>query len=389
MEPIDFKELIQKYLDGQCSEKEKAYLEAWYADFNAENELPLPGELSEELLLRTTKKIKQSVFQSINKNQAGAKHNGKGFDFRMLAASIAALIVLVGGIFLYLSHANSNKMMADVPPGGNKAFLILGDGTSLNLDSVSNGQIGLQSGSNIVKLSNGKVIYQGGGLKSPLTSTRKADQKITYNTLKVPLGGQYNLTLPDGTKVWLNAGSSLKFPASFAQLSNRRVYLTGEAYFEVFHDPKHPFYVKTKGQEARVLGTHFDIEAYDDSKAVKTTLLEGSLKVVSESKKDSCLLVPGKQAVLTDQLKVRNVDLDAVIDWKDGYFIFSNESLQDILTKVARWYNVSVVYQSHAEHIKLDGIISKNTPLSEVLSLLSATNKVNFKIQGKVLYVVK
>lgn len=371
MEEQDLKKLIEKYLDGQCSEAEKELLEKWYAQMNDNNKLAL----SEQFLIRTGKKLKKSIFQRINNTETR-----KRFNSWTLAASIAGLFLMLSGFF-YLWKMNRSGVATDVAPGGNKAILVLGDGSTVNLDSVGNGHIGLQSGSDVVKLNNGQLVYNSAG--------KDLNKKVTYNTLQVPLGGQYNLTLPDGTKVWLNAGSSLKFPASFRNLKDRRVFLEGEAYFEVFHDNEHPFYVNSGRQEARVLGTHFDIEAYPEDRVIKTTLLQGSLKVIGGINKDSCLLVPGKQAVLTEQLHVREVDVEDVVDWKDGYFIFNNETVQDILTRVARWYNVQIVYESHVENVKLDGIISKNTPLSEVLAMLSTTNRVNFKIRGKVLYVVK
>lgn len=374
MEEKDLKHLIQKYLNRECTEDEKIYLESWYAQLNESEKAGLP----DAALLKSSGKVKKTVFRRI-----GKEATGKRLPLRMLAAGIAALAVIVGGMFYYFSDTLKEPMVADVAPGSNKAFLILGDGTAVNLDSVDNGNIGLQSGSSIVKQNGGAVVYNAANGK------QSASRFVAYNTLKVPLGGQYHLTLSDGTKVWLNAGSSLRFPASFASLSDRRVYLEGEAYFEVAHDPAHPFYVRTEKQQVQVLGTHFDIEAYKDTKVSKTTLLQGSLKVVSAISQDSCLLVPGKQAVLTEKMRVVDADIDAVVDWKDGYFIFNNESVTDILTKVARWYNVKVVYDREVEGIHLDGIISKNTPLSEVLSLLSATRKVSFEIRGNDLHVVQ
>ncbi|SEA47123.1 FecR protein [Arachidicoccus rhizosphaerae] len=374
MEDKDLRKLIEKYQKGTATAVEKDYLESWYAQLNERESQPL----SEANIQKAGKKVKKAVLQRMNGDA------GKPVSFRMLAAAIAALIVLTGSILFFVEKSRGPALATDVAPGGNKAVLILEDGSSVNLDAAGTGRVAAQSGSSVVKLDSGSVRYD--ATRQPAAGA--GTPAITaYNTIKVPLGGQYKLTLPDGTKVWLNAGSSLKFPVSFARLNDRRVFLQGEGYFEVIHDPAHPFYVATDRQEVRVLGTHFDIEAYPDNKAVKTTLLQGSLKVKSVRGGDSCLLVPGKQSILKDRLQVRSVDTETVIDWKDGYFIFNGETLQDILTKVARWYNIQIVYERHVENVRLDGIISKNTVLSEVLSMISATNKIQFEIRGSVLYV--
>jgi len=374
MEDKDLRKLIERYHKGTATEEEKNFLESWYAQLNEQND----QALLEADLQKAAKNVKKAVLQRMN---GGA---GKVFPFRRLAASIAALIVLTGSILFFHARSRTPQIGTDVLPGSNKAVLILGDGSTVNLDAAGTGKIAAQSGSSIVKLDSGKIRYD--ATTRPVAGTMTSTA-ITYNTLKVPLGGQFSLTLPDGTKVWLNAGSSLKFPVSFTSLTERRVFLQGEGYFEVYHDPAHPFYVSTDRQEVRVLGTHFDIEAYPENSTVKTTLLQGSLKVKSKLGNDSCLLVPGKQAVLDDKLQIHSVDTETVVDWKDGYFIFNRETLEDILTKVARWYNIKIIYERHVENVRLDGIISKNTVLSEVLSMLSATNKIKYEIRGSVLYV--
>ena len=258
-------------------------------------------------------------------------------------------------------------------------MITLANGQKVFLDSVSNGALAIQSNVKLVKLANGKIVYQQG--------TREMSGKMEYNILSNPNGSKViNITLADGSKVWLNAGSALTYPVAFIG-NERKVSITGEAYFEVAHDASKPFIVNNGSMGIRVLGTHFNVNAFeDDDNDIKVTLLEGSVKINNGNA--TRLLNPGQQAVVSKEIKVVNdVDLDLVMAWKNGYFQFDNASLQKVLKEVSRWYDVDVVYEGYNQPRKFVGEIQRDLSLSEVLKILQK-NKVHFKIAGKVLWVM-
>lgn len=265
----------------------------------------------------------------------------------------------------------------DVQPGSNKAVLTLADGSTIMLDDAENGLLTHQGNTKVIKI-DGKLDYNSSG----------ADvKKVMYNTISTPRGGQYQVELPDGSKVWLNAASSLRFPTTFAG-KERRVEITGEAYFEVTKNPSVPFVVGVNNAEVQVLGTHFNVMAYNDESALETTLLEGSVKFVKDD--NTQMLKPGQQLQLTQkgQLKViSGVDLTKVVAWKNGFFDFEGLNFETIARQLSRWYNVDVVYNS-----KIDDLfyaeIPRNTKLSVVLRALELTGKIRFEIEGAKIIVL-
>lgn len=368
------RDLVKKYLEGNCTPEEKTLIETWYAQLNMQDRTPL----SERDLAKAGRLMQNEIFADTEKYYKLRRF------YSIAAACILGLLLAAGGIMhCIIRNAGVNYVATDVAPGSSKALLTLSNGKTVVLDSIQIGQIAAQQSSRIVKLDSGQIAYRSSsGIASPGSTAGLP----AYNTLSVPKGGEFKLVLPDGTKVWMNSASVLKYPVSFAGQKTREIYLSGEAYFEVAHDKQHPFLVKSDKQVAKVLGTHFDINAYPDNASVSTTLLEGSLEVNSLLSKDSCRLVPGKQAVLDKKIKVQDADVENVMDWKDGYFIFHREPLNDILMRLARWYNIEVVYKSKVQAVKFDGIISKHTPLSEVLAMLSGTGKAHFDIRNRVVY---
>jgi transmembrane sensor len=307
----------------------------------------------------------------------------KRFSYQWMSAA-AAILVVISVSLVYLKSSNTvnsdqqvNTTAPGEPlPGKTTATLILAGGQQIELSDVSTGKIAEQTGVYIFKAAQNKLVYQTSSLKV------KSDQKNTVLTAK---GEQYSLDLPDGTKVWLNAASSLKFPTTFASLSNRTVELSGEAYFEVAKDKLHPFIVKTDKQEIKVLGTHFNVSSYPDEQITKTTLLEGSVKVVAKNNVSSmATLKPGQQAQLSSQtFKVKEVDLLESTAWKDGDFNFENEEFSSILKQVSRWYNVEIIDNGNHDGLKLSGMVSRSKSLSTVLKSLEGTAKVKFKIEGR------
>jgi len=304
-------------------------------------------------------------------------------------AAAAVLLLLASGSYFFLHHAHSktelasikkNTLINDIAPGGNKAILTLSNGKKIILDSLHNGVVTQQGNSKIVKLNNGKLEYQ--------SEKSKMESAVQYNTVVTPRGGQYQLVLADGSKVWLNAASSIHFPTAFTG-NERNVEITGEAYFEVAHNATMPFHVKVNNMDVEVLGTHFNINAYDDEGVMKTTLLEGSVKV-SEGN-ESIFITPGEQAEVgnsSDNIEVKkDVDLDEVVAWKNGKFIFNNSDLKSIMRQLERWYNIDVVYKSKIPDEEFIGIISRNVNISEILKMLETTGAVQFEIDGRKIIV--
>ncbi|TKC07155.1 FecR family protein [Pedobacter frigoris] len=267
----------------------------------------------------------------------------------------------------------------DIAPGGNKATLTLADGKVITLNEAADGELVNESGIVIRKTGNGQVVYE-------VTGNNGSQKRPVYNTISTPKGGTYQIVLPDGTRVWLNAASTLKFPSTFANLMNRKVELSGEAYFEAAKDKDHPFIVKSHDQEVKVLGTHFNISSYTDETQTKTTLLEGKIEVVSGGK--TALLKPGQQSTVqaTRAINLANADVEAEMAWKNGLFIFDDEPLESIMRKISRWYDVEVVYQDIDKNRLFGGSVSRFDHVSKVLRQLELTGRVHFKIEeGKII----
>lgn len=297
-----------------------------------------------------------------------------------IAAAAVILITLSVSVFIYSRHdVKPDELARDIAPGGNKAVLTLANGKKIILSDAKNGKLAADSGVTVTKLADGKIIYA-------LESGSVAN--AAFNNIETPRGGQYQVILPDGSKVSLNAASSLTYPASFAMLKERRVELKGEAYFEVAKDKKHPFIVKTENQEIKVLGTHFNINSYTDELMTKTTLIEGSVLVkVSDTEQ---ILKPGYQAINgMGGLKVVEANVEEVLAWKNGYFMFDNEGIESVMRKISRWYNVDVVFKGNVPKDKFGGTVSRFENVSQVLRKLTYTDKVHFIIEERRIIVTK
>lgn len=308
-------------------------------------------------------------------------------------SAAAAVLVLSFGVYWFLRPAApkpttvaTTRVSDDVTPGGNKAMLVLADGTEIPLDSAGSGALTQQGNTSIVQPAGGQLLYtqQTGGPENV--------DLVQYNTLRTPRGGQFQVTLPDGTKAWLNAASSLKYPVAFKGTS-RQVELTGEAYFEVAHNKAMPFKVMVRtGQqdsmEVAVLGTQFNIMAYADETLVKTTLLEGAVKVSNSGV--SKQLAPGQGAYLDRQHHTlalqQQVDTEEAVAWKNGLIQLDGNDITSIMRMIARWYDVDVIYTAPVPaHFR--GIIPRNVPVSQVLKMMEMTGEVHFEIKGKQIIV--
>ena len=305
--------------------------------------------------------------------------------------SVAALILLLVGrsIFFFMDRqaapvrsplpAPPAALAGDRPPGTNNAILTLADGSTITLDSAANGGLAHQGSTKIVKR-NGEISY------TP-TGEGSAGAVPLLNTIATARGNQYTLVLSDGSKVWLNAASSIRFPTSFTG-KDRKVSITGEAYFEIRPDPKRPFTVAVNGGEIGVLGTHFNVNAYSDESVVRTTLLEGAVVV----RKAGALqkLSPGQQAVYAPAGEITlNKDVDTGLEtaWKDGFFWFNNTDIHTLMRQVSRWYDVEVVFDAKVSDDGFSGKVSRNVPLSKLLNVLEQYD-IHFKIEGKKITVL-
>lgn len=347
----------------------------------------LPESISTRMYERFLQEIRKSnIAQEVTPGIESANRKVHFLRSHKWWAAAAAIFLLFGtsAYFLFqsspkpvqIASVGSKKISPDVMPGKNGAVLTLADGTSIVLDSLGNGIIAKQ-GKTEVKLKDGQLLYDKGSGK-----LQQAD-KIAYNTMTTPKGRQYRLVLSDGTKVWLNAASSLKYPTVFTG-TERKVEITGEAYFEVAKNAKMPFKVNINHTTTvEVLGTHFNINAYSDEESINTTLLEGSVKIKADNKIQ--MLEPGQQARVNSKAGsiklVKNVDLDQVVAWKNGAFSFADTDLPAVMRQLERWYNVDVVYAGAVPSAKFNGEIGKSLTLSQVLKLLAQT-RIKYKIEN-------
>ncbi len=319
------------------------------------------------------------------------------FTIRRIA--VAASIVFIIGLASWFLFFNNNRTSQndgfvqtskknDVsPPESNRAMVTLADGRKVFLDSVVNGAMVLQNDIKLIKLADGQIAYE--------SLSKNGNKTPVFNTLENPRGSRViDVKLADGTHVWLNAASSLRFPTSFVG-TERRVELTGEGYFEVAKNTSMPFRVSVAGKgEVEVLGTHFNINSYADEATINTTLLEGKVKVAGFATPSTAgntrVLFPGEQAQITKEGAIsvdKNVDLENVIAWKNGKFIFYNEDIHAVMRKLEKWYDLDVRFSGNATSELFVGIISRDVNISQILDMLEKTRTVSFEIRGKTIIV--
>lgn len=369
MQKEEINELLQKKQAGNCTPEEINFLESWYAQWNKD----LPLGLTEEELLEDLFIIKKMT------STLPAERKFSTLSQKLLIA--ASLLVMISvGLYFYLhsQRTDYNLALHDIQPGSNKATVTLANGQKFDLKNLKSGLVVDKYG---LKYNDGTDISETGSMKG-------AAQQLILST---PKGGQYQITLSDGTRVWLNAASSLKFISSFAGQQERRVELTGEAYFQVKHNAKQPFRVMSAGQVAEDLGTSFNINCYADEPLSKTTLVEGSMQIQSLKNTQNVktvVLKPSQQVSIDAEgtMTSRLVNTEETLGWKNDNFIFDGEDLNSSMRKIARWYNVDVVYEPGlkvASTPVLDGLVSRKSKLSEVLKWIETVSGVHFKIEGR------
>ena len=378
---------------GELDDLSRRELENWRSE-NADNEslfveLHQPEQLQAKLaeLSSFNAEASYAAFESkfIKQESPVAFTPGPSIQWRQVVALAAALAFIVSGIWFFkvtpvADQTNVTAYEADIAPGRIGATLTLANGKKIRLSDAKNGELAKEAGITINKSANGQLVYE-------IAPDKSAAGHI--NTLSTAEGETYKLRLPDGTQIWLNAASSLTYTTSLIQKGKRVVRLDGEAYFEVSKDKKHPFVVESKGQFVEVLGTHFNVNAYKDEPQIATTLLEGSVKVNVKGRTQ--LIRPGQQAVnLGGQLQVNEVSLDDITDWKEGDFFLNHVDFKTAMRKIARWYDVEIVYDAAVpDDLESGGWMSRRNNLSTVLKAIENTGLAKFRIEGKTVHVFK
>lgn len=369
-------------IEETTDEKLAAELRAAWADLEGEKDIP--HERSLEIIERILADG-QSMRLHRHGRLSGRRRSRRG----RYALAVAGCVVVLAAAYLIgrpgpgaAPLVQTDTLTQDVLPGGNRAVLTLANGQQVLLDEKQNGQLARQGSSSVVKVSSGLLAYNAGVGHSPA----KEVESMIYNTLTTPRGGQYQVLLPDGSKVWLNAASSLRYPTAFTG-KERCVYVTGEAFFEVAARPAQPFRVRIKGSELEVLGTEFNVNTYGDHYRMSTTLVSGRICITVGSHRQ--LLDPGEAAKVSMEgglTLMRDADIEEATAWKKGLFYFHNADVKTIMRQLSRWYDVEVVYFGEDTGRRFNGQIYRSLTLSQVLQVLHLGN-IQFKIAGKKLSV--
>ena len=397
--------LFSKYIKREITRSELEELLVWLYGIEEDDKDTLAAPMRElwekakaGQLTSTAGKVDwEQVYKNILGNDEDKIISIKKRPLKIWTWAAAAVIVFgmsVGGY--YILHKPSSKVIsktrsddpAKILPGTNKAILTLADGKQIVLDTAANGTLTQQGGVKIIKLDSGQLAYQQLATGNGQSAIGNRQLEIQYNTISTPKGGQYQIVLADGSKVWLNAASSLRFPTAFNK--ERNVELTGEGYFEVTKNPSMPFHVKVNDLTVEVLGTHFNVNAYADEEGVKTTLLEGSVKVSTIGGQQSRVIKPGQQALLTDnnQLNVANANTALAVAWMKGYFYFDKADLKTILRQASRWYDLDIEYQANVPDRLFSGKMQRDLSLADFLRLFKEAD-IHFRLEGKKLIVLK
>ncbi len=386
--------LLDRYLKSQSNTKEKEKLD----EFFEENSNSIEASKS----IENVSKLEDKIFNYIQfgiKEQVKKESTLNRMPYLQIAASILVIFLFSTTIYFYRSSLASKSQLPiaqgvakieDKQPAKNIAILTLGNNSQIVLDEASNGEIAQESGVSILKTDKGELIYK------IRNSNKLSNNDLNkYNTISTPMGGKFKVILPDGSLVVLNAASTLKYPVHFDE-KLRKVSFTGEAYFEIakLEDKRKkrvPFYVYSNDQIVEVLGTHFNINSYDNEEYSKTTLLEGSVKIINEkSAAPAKILKPGQQAVIKRgdiQTKIMITDEAQALAWKDGYFLFKNTNIKDVVNELERWYNIDIQYEDEMEFENITGYISRNVKISSVLKMLQLSGIVDYEISGSTIII--
>ncbi len=378
--PNERDELMELLMHDENDEQLKMLLTNTWQAFNSQQQL-FNDKQGDDMFVNILNKEKEL------KNVSPAIIVKRSFSWVKFAAA-AMFIITAGSVYFWLNNIKispqtvqakiiSTKVTPVIAAGTNKAVLTLADGSNIVLDSMGQGILAKQGNAKVIKLNTTTLAYN---------ATDENNQEVLYNTLATPNGGKYQLILPDGSKVWLNAASSIHFPTIFTG-KERRVTVTGEAYFEVAKNAAMPFKITVKDMEVEVLGTHFNVMAYDDENSMNTTLLEGSVKISKGVIKK--MLVPGQQSVInsTGEINIVDADMEEVMAWKNGWFQFNAADIKTVMRQISRWYAVEVVYEGKIPDGHYSGAVSRDNDIFQVLKIMQSGG-VRFKIEGRKVIVL-
>lgn len=390
----DFKHLIDKYLSNTLTAEENALLtrllqQRQHLDnleemILAELQRHRPAEEEDEPVRSAILEKLETKMTLLEDSPVAPVRRIHPITRRLLAA--ASILLLFTGAWFFFRHTpprqpqliSGTPTQKKITPGSTKATLILADGSEIQLDDSNKGNIAVQGGIKVIKMDNGILAYNG----------KNTSGEPMYNTIRTPRGGQYEIMLPDGTRAWLNSASTLRFPTSFTS-PRREVTLTGQGYFEVAKNKEHPFIVHTNVTDINVLGTSFDVMAYEDEPETNTTLIEGAVTVRHKSSEQT--LKPGEQAHLdltSQSMNIRRPDVDEVIAWKNGKFQFGKSDIKTIMRQIARWYDVEIEYNGDLSGLRLSGVLSRKGDVAELLDALEETGDVRFKTENNKIIVI-
>jgi transmembrane sensor len=386
--------LFARYIQDTCTPAEKRELAALALASKYENDVrelleEYWDKVAEEIRLpeeRATFIVRDILGQRPEETSFGRRAT-RSIVWRKIAVAASVLLVLgLGSYFMFFKNGGKSgaivqgsELPAGIhPPVTNRAMITLSNGQRIYLDSAGNGQFAEEENVKLVKLDNGRIAYE--------AAAGEALTQMKYNTLENPVGSRViDMKFSDGSHVWLNAGSSVTYPVVFIR-NERNVSVSGEAYFEVTHDAAKPFYVRKGAMQVQVLGTRFNVNAYDDEAEIKVTLLEGSVKVSNEN--SGGVLKPGQQASIGNTIKIANdVNLEEVMAWKNGLFQFGGAGIEEVMRQIARWYDVTVIYEDKPAKQHFRGEISRDVEASKVFKMLETTGVVHFRTEGKKVFV--
>ena len=375
----EYIKLYEKYLSGNCSEEELHLLEDYEDAFQWEDTAGAWD--SEEAKEAARARIYDCLQEGMVLGQQPVVSLWRRAGRKWLAYAAAVLCIVGTGYWMHYKQGKEmqveNQSRASIQPGGDKALLLLDDGTEVALNDLQLGNVAV----------NGKVLAKKAG-EGELCYEDLSSNEVRYHTIRTPRGGQYQITLADGTKVWLNAGSSLRFPTAFVG-AERRVEMEGEVFFDVQKDAKRPFVVASARQEVVVHGTQFNVMAYPEEEGVKTSLIEGKVTVAIDGA--NYLLHPGEESIYDKgkgKVKKESFDPAEILAWREGYFMFNEAHIEEVMRKVARWYDVDVEYRGDMKGKVFSGSVSRFGKVEEVLDMLALTGTVKFKIAGRRILVM-
>lgn len=365
-------ELLDKYRNGKASAAELRELLDWYRNqAYQDGEFPDNERNVEERMLA---RLNREILPSPKKSYSHMRWIAAAAILLLVSSVMYVLLTRPANVHLVVKNKSLNNRII---PGGNKAILTIAGGRQIVLSDAKNGVLAQEHNVLVTKSADGRIIYNTNGEKTG------AVNEVSYNTLTTPRGGEYQVVLPDGSQVWLNAESSITYPSSFVG-KERLVQLTGEAYFEVAKNPAMPFKVNVNGkQQVEVLGTHFNINAYTEDQNIKTTLLEGSVRLIYKEKQ--AFLKPGQIAInnLAGPLIIKPADIQEVMAWRNGLFIFHEQNIVDVMKTISRWYDVDVEFKGDVKSKEFGGVISKYKDITAFLEILKLSGGIRYKIEGR------